>query len=142
MVYGLAQFLSKLRIKWKKHWIYKHYCCIPGVIFCASRILINIFYITTIEKERGNSFRNSRGAVFTVCLRTFTLFWLRKTSVTFEMLQWSVPVFMSAFIRRTLHFSIKFPVFFLHFCVIRTSALSLSTRSLFYVNMTSLVVYW
>ena len=36
-------------------------------------------------------------AIFVVCSHTFTLFWLRKTSETFEIFRWSFHVFTCAF---------------------------------------------
>ena len=57
-------------------------------------------------------------AIFTVCSHTFTLFWLRKTSVIIEIYQMS---FCVPFLRRSLHFSVwVFPFFFPFFVLIIT----------------------
>ena len=49
--------------------------------------------------ELRDTFRKlSRGTVFTVCSHTYTLFWLRKTSVMVEVFQLSFHVFVCAFL--------------------------------------------
>ena len=61
------------------------------------------------------------GSVCRMCSRTFTLFWLRKTSVIVEIFQWSFHVFVPAFYPEIFSFFGKsFPLSFPIFCVIHT----------------------
>ena len=63
-------------------------------------------------------------------LNTFTLFWLRKTSVVVKLFQWIFCVFMCAFHPEISSF-LQYFFFFSCFCVIHTLVLSLSTWSLY-----------
>ena len=51
-------------------------------------------------------------AIFTVCLHTFMLLWLRKTSISVETYQLSFHVFICALIRVLLIFSVRFSPFY------------------------------
>ena len=78
------------------------------------------------------------GSIFTMCSRTFTLLWLRKTSVIVEMFQLSFCVFCVPFVQRSLHiFGKNFLFLFLFFCVIKNSSFKLPLFS----TTTSLVSF-
>ena len=67
----------------------------------------NLWYISTItdvilDQKRVNVCEHTvkmapHGTIFTVCSHTFTLFWLRKTSVIIEIYKINLHVFVCAF---------------------------------------------
>ena len=88
-------------------------------------IFIPLFLFCTYP---GTSYpKLSHSTIFTVCSLTFTLFWLRKTSVIVETYQLSFCVFIWNFHPEISVFSARVSCFHSYFCVICTSVLSLST---------------
>ena len=60
-------------------------------------VFLNQKRVNVCEQTVKTAPHESSLTVFTVCSHTFTLFWLRKTSVIIEMFQWSFHVFMCVF---------------------------------------------
>ena len=78
-------------------------------------------------------------AVFTMCSHTFTLFWLRNTSVIFETYQLSYRVFVLLSSGDLFIFFSK-SFLFSYFCVFLTLVLYLSTLPLYRVQVIDMCV--
>ena len=120
---------------WKLNWII---LMIMNVFLDQKRVNICKHKVKMAPRE---SFKKvmfkkfERGAVFTMCSHTFTLFWSRKTSVIVEKFQLSFLCLCVSFIQRSLNFFGKNFLFLFLFFV-----LSVLQYFPFHVDFSSFII--